>query len=316
MTGEAAIDYIRSVMTPLEPLGDPLPAEGFLPGGIKVVLFDVYGTLLISAMHGIPQDFGAAPSGPAPRRNEAMRAVIVALGEVLPGTAPTAHAAKAERWAEDYDRLIATLQDRRRAEGVAYPEIDILAVWKEFLATHLGEPPGYFLENPSDDDLLHHVSLIHECAIHPVWEMPGSLDLIKELKAAGFILGIVSNAQWYTPKMLEALLGESLEQLGFDPELIVYSYQHGYGKPAPELYQQVIARLAARGIPPQEAIMVGNDQVKDIQPARQLGLQTVWFHRDNRTIRFRRDHHLLALSIPSLVISEWPELARRLCLPT
>lgn len=309
MTGEAASDYIRSVMTPLVPLGEPLPSCGPVLDGIKVVLFDVYGTLLISNVHEVPKEFGAASSGPAPRRVEAMSAVINQLKEDYPGSTATAHP---ERWAEDYDQLIGTHQDRRRSLGASHPEVDILEVWKEFLLGHISDPQYVFSRETQDVILLRRISLLHECAIHPIWVMPGAREILRELQQAGFTLGIVSNAQWYTAEMLAALMGEPIEQLGFDPELTVYSFEQGFGKPALELYEYIINKLAARGIAPHEAIMIGNDFVKDVQPAHQLGLRTAWFCRDDRTIRFKPHDFSTAQRLPDLVISEWEHLTRHL----
>ena len=54
----------------------------------------------------------------------------------------------------------------------------------------------------------------YECRVNPVWPMPGARDCLRELAGAGLALGIVSNAQFYTPPMLQALLGESLHVSG------------------------------------------------------------------------------------------------------
>lgn len=309
MTGEAASDYIRSVMTPLAPLGDPLPSRGPVLDGIKVVLFDVYGTLLISDVHDVPGEFGTAQSGPAPRRVEAMGVVIDWLKDNHPGSAATA---EPERWADDYDQLIGIHQERRRIAGATYPEVDILEVWQEFLLSHLSDSRHIFSREAPDGILLRHISLLHECAIHPIWVMPGAREILRELQQAGFTLGIVSNAQWYTAEMLAALMGAPPEQLGFDPELTVYSFEQGSGKPALELYEYLIKKLAARGVAPHEAIMIGNDFVKDVLPARQLGLRTAWFCRDDRTIRFKPHDFLTAQKLPDLLISEWEHLSRHL----
>lgn len=309
MTGETVSDYIRSMMTPLVPLGHPHPSRGVVLEGVKVVLFDVYGTLLISHMHAMPEEIGAAPSGPAPRRVEAMRAVMDALSVDFPGSTESADP---ERWALDHDQLIVTHQARRRAEGVTHPEVDILDVWKEFLLSHVSDSRGLLFEQTPDSALLRRISLIHECAIHPIWVMPGARELLRVLQQAGFTLGIVSNAQWYTAEMLAALMDERIEQLGFDPDLIVYSFEHGYGKPAPELYEYIIKKLAARGIAPHEAIMVGNDFVKDVLPAHQLGLRSVWFCGDDRTTRSKPHDFSTAQRLPDLVITEWEQLSHLL----
>ena len=49
--------------------------------------------------------------------------------------------------------------------------------------------------------------------------MPGAAETLAALQQRGLLLGIVSNAQFYTPLMIEALLGKPPGELGFLPEL-------------------------------------------------------------------------------------------------
>ena len=54
----------------------------------------------------------------------------------------------------------------------------------------------------------------------------------------------------------------------------------GAPKPAPDLFQ---AALAHTGCHPFEMVYVGDDPIKDIDPAKRLGLHTVWFKNAKRT---------------------------------
>jgi len=49
----------------------------------------------------------------------------------------------------------------------------------------------------------------YECRVNPVWPMPAALETIETLRARGFRLGIVSNAQFYTPLIIEAKISGS-----------------------------------------------------------------------------------------------------------
>lgn len=110
-------------------------------------------------------------------------------------------------------------------------------------------------------------------------------------------MGIVSNAQFYSPAMFPAFLGQNLLQLGFHPELCVFSYRHGHGKPSTHLYDILAQKLTnfehsghdIRSIPAQRCLYVGNDMLKDIWAASQMGFQTALFAGDQRSFRPRRN---------------------------
>jgi putative hydrolase of the HAD superfamily len=60
----------------------------------------------------------------------------------------------------------------------------------------------------------------------------------------------------------------------------------GVDKKSPEFYPTIVKRL---GLPPSNILMVGDSIIKDITPAKQAGLQTVWLtqsgsHSDADTV--------------------------------
>jgi FMN phosphatase YigB (HAD superfamily) len=92
------------------------------------------------------------------------------------------------------------------------------------------------------------------------------------LKERQFRLGIASNAQPYTLREVEEAL--SVHSLGlslFDPQLCVWSFEHGFSKPDPHVFQILTARLAAVGISPAETVMIGDRRDNDVEPARAHG---------------------------------------------
>jgi FMN phosphatase YigB (HAD superfamily) len=88
-------------------------------------------------------------------------------------------------------------------------------------------------------------------------------------------MGIASNAQPYTLRELEgALLGRGLSLAVFTPELCFWSFEHGFSKPDPHVVRLLSARLRARGVRPDDTLMVGDRMDNDIEPARAQGWQT------------------------------------------
>lgn len=126
---------------------------------------------------------------------------------------------------------------------------------------------------------------------------PGATPVLRLLLASGVAIGIASNAQPYTVQELdEALSAVGLGGDIFQPDLVFWSFQHGFSKPDPHVFQVLGARLRARGIRSEETLMVGDRRDNDIAPARAFGWRA--FHLNAE----RRDEADLA--------GDWQTLAR------
>lgn len=105
--------------------------------------------------------------------------------------------------------------------------------------------------------------------------VPGIAPALRWLVDKRCPLGIASNAQAYTLTELETLLKpEGLGLNNFAPDLRVWSFENGFSKPDPHVFQMLRVRLEARHIAPNEAIVVGDRLDNDVTPARQQGFQT------------------------------------------
>lgn len=94
---------------------------------------------------------------------------------------------------------------------------------------------------------------------------------LAELKGR-FTLGILSNVD-------EASLQASMRALGDPFDLVVTAQAVGSYKPAPGHFHEALRRLAAQGIEPAQVLHVAQSKFHDIQPARALGLATLWIDR-------------------------------------
>ena len=186
---------------------------------------------------------------------------------------------------------------RRMAQGSRYPEVDILAIWRQVLGPNL--PPDFSLKAFARD---------YEAAVNPVWPMPHAAETIAELVRRDLRLGIVSNAQFFTPKLFPWFFGKPLVPLGFDSRLIYFSYRHNIAKPSRAPFQWAARRLAKRGISPKSTLFVGNDMRNDILPAAETGFATALFAGDARSLRLRRDDPACAGIRPDLVITDLQQL--------
>ena len=281
------IQRIEALSTPLQP-----QATGATPRlprleGIRALVFDIYGTLLISASGDI---------GLGGDRNEtqAFAAALQATGVKLEGPK------QLEQGPLLLKEVIQEHHRERRANGVEYPEVDILTAWSQTLER---------MELSLDAAELRSLAVEYECRVNPVWPMPELAQLLTGLREAGLRMGIVSNAQFCTPLMIQALLGKHPYELGFTPEYCVWSYRLLEAKPSTRLYEQCLAALAEReNIAPREVLYVGNDQLKDIWPASASGCRTALFAGDARSLRLREDDERCNGVTPDAVMTKLGQL--------
>lgn len=269
---KSLVDLYRHHNQPMSPIptGEspdltPLP-------GIRAVVFDIYGTLIISGTGDI--SLVENPDSERPIREALEEAGIT----VVPETTDFA------------PRLLAAIrahQQARRDDGIRYPEVEIRDVWRDFIAQ--GRAEGTLRCEAPTTEMIATVAVAYEVRVNPVWPMPHLAETLAQLRARDLLLGIVSNGQFYTPLMFEAFLGQTVDALGFDPEARIFSHALLEGKPSTRLYEDLRGVLERRGISPAETFYIGNDLKKDIWPAQLVGFKTGLFAADQRSLRWRRD---------------------------
>jgi putative hydrolase of the HAD superfamily len=257
--------------------------SGRLKPPVKCLLCDIYGTLFISASG----DIGS--SGPPDQKSAQLDRLLSRYGQSI----------TAEKVLEGLHRAIRASHAESRGRGVDHPEVVIETLWEKVLAF-------------DDPQRLRTFAVEFEMIMNPVWPMPGLEKLLEYCRCNGIALGIISNAQFFTPYLFEWLLEATPVQLGFDAELVWYSYRHGYAKPSPALFEMARKTLAGRGIEPHQTAFIGNDMRNDIRPARQAGFQTILFAGDKRSLRLRQDDPSCQGLAPDMVINHLNQLAPEL----
>jgi putative hydrolase of the HAD superfamily len=245
------------------------------------VIFDVYGTLFVSTAGEIGAAADSTGAAALPNRLETL------AGE---------HGCSAAEL-RDYFRA-AVLEQHQALRGErAYPELRVEELWAQFLARR-GEDPGGARE----------LALRYELAVNPAYPMPAAAETLALLRSRGIILGLISNAQFFTPLLFEAFFGAPPEGLGFDRELLVYSYKLGEAKPSPRLFAPATRRLAALGLGPENALYIGNDMLNDIFAAARAGFKTALFAGDRRSLRLRKGDPRIGGVVPDRVVRSLGEV--------
>ena len=267
-------------------------------GGIKAVLFDVYGTLLISASG----DIGILPEN---AQEEALQEALASLG-LFPPTGGEAAPATAKRGVALLLENIAAAHASRRSAGVDHPEVEIREIWTTVLARLAQEG---LLDQDLSEEAIEQLAVEYECRVNPVWTMPGLERMLSTLKERGLVMGIVSNSQFYTPLTFVALCGQTLKELGFEAHFCSWSYEELEAKPSRRLFESVLDRMEqSTRILPGETLYVGNDVLKDIRPASRAGCRTALFAGDERSLRWREDDPRCRDLRPDLVLTELGQL--------
>ena len=268
-------------------------AEPLLPkmADLRAIVFDVYGTLFIS-------ESGDISLAEQSDREDLMRQAFAHCG-VGPAREDT-------RLVDRFHETVHAFQDKRRAQGIAWPEVEIREVWRALLddlhAEEVIDGP------PPSPARLEELAVTYECLSNRIWPMPGLRETLAAIRERGLLLGIVSNAQFYTPLLFEAFLGATVEELGFKEDCCVWSYREREGKPSTALYEKLAAALQTNSISPTQSLYVGNDVRNDILPSQRTGFKTALFAGDKRSLRLRQDDPECAAIKPDVVVTELGQL--------
>ena len=265
---------------------------------VKAVIFDIYGTLLISSSGDIDQ---------ASLNKENMRAAMEAGGFDL-------SSCKNETYSFLFDQLqeqVKKQHEELKNQGHPYPDVDIFKVWKGMF--EVAESKGLIKlgGNESWADAI----MVFELLSNRVYPMPGMKEVLQKIKEMGIPIGIVSNAQFYTPIIMNYFLtGEfSTDQHIdlFEEDLSVYSFKELRAKPDTALFNKFIPVLNSKyNIEPSETIFVGNDMLKDVYTATKAGLRTVLFAGDERSLRLREDDPRVKGMFPDFIINDLKQLTK------
>jgi putative hydrolase of the HAD superfamily len=295
------IDILKRHAHPLAPAPTDAVSQLRPLPQIRAVLFDIYGTLIVSG------------SGDVGSAQETSRAAYMQQTLSEHGHSCLSHGvADSNR----FQAVIRAHHERARAAGNSTPEVEIRDVWREFIRTRAGTLPGQHDSDsesdrlPDSDPLANYEALAadYEGRTNPVWGMPGAVQTLQELGAAGLQLGIVSNAQFYTPLLFPALFDKTLAELGVRADTCFFSYQGLVAKPGAAMYGQARQQLDNLGISADETLYVGNDMLNDIWAAAQIGFRTALFAGDARSLRMRVDDSRADGLNPDLVLTELGQL--------
>lgn len=291
-------DTLRSMILnqsqPLQPVATSEEPKLRKLHGIRVVMFDIYGTLLISGCGDIGTIQTLAKG----------RAFVAALS----ANGISIHGGGDEGVQVLLDEIAADHQRSRRI-GVEHPEVDIVDIWRRTL-TRLAESG---LAVPAVEPTLpdfQRIALDYELRSNPVWPMRHARECLSELHHMGMLLGLISNAQFLTIEIWKTLLQTNLRDFLIDKDLQFYSYVHGHAKPGLGLFELAADVLTRRGIGPGSVLYTGNDMLNDMVPAGRVGFRTALFAGDARSLRRREGDPRVDDMQPDIILTDLSDLPK------
>ena len=271
--------YIQKHIQPLSPIPTSTPQAGRLKDDVGCILFDIYGTLFISGSGDISLARQNSP------HFDSIRTLLDRHGIQLTPRVLL------EKFHDTIKARHATLRQR----GIEYPEVQIDHIWQQVLGT--------------DKNIdIEEFAVEFEFLTNPVYPMPGLADLLTACRKKGLLMGIISNAQFYTPYLFNWFLGNTPDDLGFSPDLVFYSFKFEMAKPSAALFKMAADKLMEKEVAPSSVLYIGNDMLNDIYPSKNSGFQTALFAGDKRSLRLRGDDSRCMDLTADIVVTELCQL--------
>jgi putative hydrolase of the HAD superfamily len=206
---------------------------------IKGILFDLYGTLI-----DIETD-------------ESMEEIYRSIAHFLLYQGVNLHRGEVR------DLYYRIMQEQRDQSHEEHPEIIVKAIWSAILEEQGVKP------EQERGQLATTLAQIYRGISRKRLRLYPDVKEVLDCLRPSYGLAIVSDAQpFYAHPEIRALGLEGY----FAP--IVISADFGFRKPDRRLFQ---AALDGLGLGPNEAIFVGNDMIRDIHGAGQVGMRTLFF---------------------------------------
>jgi putative hydrolase of the HAD superfamily len=274
-------DHLLHYIKPLLPISTTLDATGAMEENIRCILFDIYGTLFISASGDISI---------VQRQSQQGRYFKKLLHKYHLKKDP-------QTLLNEFFSAIDGEHERLKIEGVDFPEVEIEKIWAKVLEIEALDTARAF-------------AMEFEMIVNPVYPMPNLEKMLSACRQSNMQMGIISNAQFFTPYLFDWFFDSAPEDLGFNGDLIFYSYKTGHAKPSTAMFESAAGVLSHMDIPSYSVLYIGNDMLNDIFPAQRTGFKTALFAGDARSLRLREDHPECRNLAPDIVVTDLVQLLK------
>ncbi len=289
------ISRIRDLSSQMDPIPTEQDARLQTLTSIHCVAFDFYGTMFLSGVGDIGID------------EEQSSENLYQFQEALLDTGFDVTSDRTSKQGLiEFDRAVREYKEQKRSQGIDHPEPDIVFIWHEVLNKLIENRQ---IEGSLSREVAQRFAIEYEFRFNSIWPVSDLMETIASLHRRRFILGIISNSQFYTPLAFKALTNRDIADTGFDRDLLVWSYQASVKKPSIDLYERFVTALKQKhNLQPEQVLYVGNDMLKDIMPASKLGMKTALFAGDARSLKLRPDDPHCKGIEPDIIVTELSQI--------
>lgn len=275
----------RKLLWPAAPDVVPAKATPYLKplGGIRAVLWNVYGTLLRIT------DGKLLPVHPQQVRMQV--ALEKTIHEFNMWNSMSRKPGQPwEYMLQLYTREVENLQMKASPRKGEAPEVNTAEIWKGIIEK-LGKKEYSWDEDDLGDieDYTEKIAWFFQSSLQGVAANPNAMQALSLVYGAGFMQGLCSNAQPFTiAQLLRALNpGGPPPMLGdlFLPSITCQSYRVGVKQPSSLLMEESVEQLDRQGVTPRETAYIGSRVHDELAPAKKLGFRTVLYAADKNSLQ-------------------------------
>jgi FMN phosphatase YigB (HAD superfamily) len=274
--------------------------------GIKVVLWNVYGTLL--------NIFDGELLFEHPQK----LVMDVALDKTVQefkmwGSMSRKPGQPSEYLAQIYSQVLAE-QRGVSVGGEKYPEVQSERIW-EAIVKKLLQKEYKFDANfyGALNELSRKIAYFYHASIQGTACYPGCAQALQAVKTAGSRSGLLGDGQCFTAAQLQRGLHAQDETANMD-DLIPLSLRFlscdvRARKPSERLFRHALQQLAVQQVAPKEVLHVGSRLLQDLVPARRLGMKTALFAGDRASLDATPEQLKDAGSRPDVMLTDLTQIA-------
>lgn len=283
------LDEREDLLWPKPPKADPPKATAFLKpvSGIRVVAWDLYGTLLRIAdgelLFEAPQEI---------RMQIALEKVDAEFN--MWNSMYRKPVAPWKYLLDQYQKFLERQRMAATKQKGDLPEVNSSQIWRQILAQLEEKEYEYDTDFYGEmDELSEKVAYFFHASLQGLEAAPNALPALQMVANRHFRQGLIADAQAFTlTQFLRCLKAQgTLPPLGdlFQANLMVLSYQQGVRKPSKSLYQTFLQNCRENGVAPHEILYIGSRLKTDVAIAKSLGMQTALYAGDKLSLQATKD---------------------------
>ncbi len=276
--------------------------------GVRVVLWDVYGTLL--RISGGRFCLTPEPQTPLEVALEKTIHEFNMWNSMYRKPGPP-WKSMIQQYLDCHERL-SMVAARRSGDFV---EPDLVDIWETIISRLFDKDYSY------DEDFYGNrrqfsekVAFFFHNSLQAVEARSGAVQAIRDLHAIDVVQGLLADGQIFTFTQLLRALSEqgTLPPLGevFRPDAVLLSHELGIRNPSRSLFELIVDRLQSAGYRPEEILHVSCRLKTDLIPAKAVGMKTALLAAEKSGLEVSSEHLKDPKTRPDRLMTDLSQTAR------